>query len=248
MALENRNYVNVSSKSIPLGLSIWNLNTNRNLSYERGNNPSECVFLSCHQRSLPVKVSASGRQVAWLGVALLGCPGKPPCRGMCSGCPCQCCHGGAGVGSGDSSRDPTRPSLRKRRQPRPPPLQSQRALGPVPGMVHPPPAPRFFPFVGRRVRPRGKPLLPPAPRRKGCSSHLLPSASQGISACFFFPAVSYSFSPGKPEECFALQTAERWGGKDNIQGLKKLTIAWRISLKNYSEIFCSSLIEVNKVQ
>lgn len=108
--------------------------------------------------------------------------------------------------------------------------------------------PEVFPLVGRGVRPRGTPLLPTAPRRKGCSRHLLPSASQGISACFFFPAVSYSFSPGKPEECFALQTAERWGRKDNVQGLKKLAIAWRISLKNFSEIFCSSLIEVNKVQ
>lgn len=113
--------------------------------------------------------------------------------------------------------------------------------GPHPGDCSPPSRPEGFPFLGT-------PLLPPAPRRKGCSRHLLPSASQGISACFFFPAVSYSFSPGKPEECFALQTAERWGGKDNIQGLKKLALAWRISLKNGSEIFCSSLIEVNKVQ
>lgn len=163
-----------------------------------------------------------------------GAFGKPRCRGMCSGCPPvsvpECCHGGAGVGSGrlPSGTDPSH-------APQTPAATAATALkpaspGPDPGDGSPPSRPEVFPFVGRGVRPRGTPLLPPAPRRKGCSRHLLPSASQGISACFFFPAVSYSFSPGKPEECFALQTAERWGGKDNIQGLKKLAIAWRISL------------------
>lgn len=71
--------------------------------------------------------------------------------------------------------------------------------GADPGDGSSPSRPEVFPFVGRGVRPRGTPLLPPAPRRKGCSRHLLPSASPGISACFFFPAVSYSFSPGKPK-------------------------------------------------
>lgn len=74
-----------------------------------------------------------------------------------------------------------------------------RSPGPDPGDASPPSRPVLFAFVGGGVRPRGTPLLPPAPRRKGCSRHLLPSASQGISACFFFPAVSYSFSPGKPK-------------------------------------------------
>lgn len=177
-----------------------------------------------------------------------GALGKPRCGGMCSGCPCQ---PAATAGRGWAAGAPlgSRPSPRSANATATAATASEPASpGPDPGHGAPPSRPEVFPFVGGGVRPGGKPLLPPAPRRKGCSRHLLPSASQGISACFFFPAVSYSFSPGRPEECFALQTAERWGGKDNIQGLKKLTIAWRISLKNCSEIFCSYLIEVNKVQ
>lgn len=208
-----------------------------------------CIFRVSPIYSRAVKVSGSGRQVAWLGVALLGCFWSRVaggCAGAAHPGPCQPRRGGGG------QREPplgNRPCPRSRT----PAATAATAFkpaspGPDPGHGSAPSRPEVFPFVGRGVRPGGTPLLPPAPRRKGCSRHLLPSASQGISACFFFPAVSYSFSPGKPEECFALQTAERWGGKDNIQGLKKLAIAWRISLKNCSEIFCSSLIEVNKVQ
>lgn len=57
-----------------------------------------------------------------------------------------------------------------------------------------PPPPRDLP-VSRGVRPRGTPLLPLAPEWGGCSGHLLPFAWKGISACFFFPAVSSSVRP-----------------------------------------------------
>lgn len=129
-----------------------------------------------------------------------GCFWEAALQGGCAGaarrCPCR--HGGAGVGSGDSPRNrpahapktPTAPAAAALKAPSP---------GADPGDGSSPSRPEVFPSVGRGVRPRGTPLLPLAPRRKGCSRHLLPSASQGISACFFFPAVSYSFSPGKPK-------------------------------------------------
>lgn len=173
-------------------------------------------------------------------------------RGGCAGaarrCPCQpAATTGRGWAAGGSPREPSSPrseSADSRRRHRfkanEPWARSRGCFTSLP--------PRGFLVRRRRGPAQGHTATPAGSQKKGmqqASSSLRVARNFSLfflSCCFLF------IFARETEECFALQTAERWGGKDNIQGLKKLAIAWRISLKNCSEIFCSSLIEVNKVQ
>lgn len=95
------------------------------------------------------------------------------------------------------------------------------------------PVPRPPPRFARKQRgPAPRPAAAPAgSRKKGMQRTSSPLRMARNFSLFFLSRCFLFSSPAEPDECFALQTADRWGGEDNIQDLKKFANASRISLK-----------------
>lgn len=124
------------------------------------------------------------------------------------------------------------PGSHKRQQPPPQWLKYRPTLGPIlgfPSPLLPAPTPRFArkqrgPAPGHAAAPAGS-------RMRGMQRTSSPFRMERNFSLFFLSRCFLFSSPAEPGECFALQTANRWGGEDNIQDLKKFANASRISLK-----------------